>query len=428
MKFKKTKYHLKNVADGREFEDAGWTLSDPECESPSLIRAVYDNKRFTPREDLDGIYRYAEWMPIKKTLKRSCAPVTYKSKGLASFLGLENLYITFSGWNPRIGAKMRTCSFKETEAYSILGRIDESEKRILIVQSAGNTARAFAQVCSDNRIPVVICVPEDNRHDLWFRKPLRKCVKLIAVPHGCDYYDAIALGEKLATDPHFMLEGGAKNIARRDGMGTTILSCVEQMGRIPDAYFQAVGSGTGAIAAWENACRLAEDGRFGQNNMRVYVAQNSPFSLMYDAWKAGSRALPEITPEEGRSKSEMILAKVLSNRKPPYSITGGLYDVLKESNGDFFLASNNDIIYWLMQFRNREGYDLLPASCAAVSALAQAVKDGLVKKDDYIMLNCTGGGTLSAMSRGYVHKEPDLILSPDLPAEDIVNAVLKLFR
>lgn len=427
MKFKQTKYHLVNVADGREFEDSGWTLADPESESPSLVRAVYENKLFTPREDLDGIYRYAGWMPVKRILKNSSAPVTYKSKGLASFLGLENLYIAFSGWNPKIGAKMRTCSFKETEAYSILARMEAYERRILVVQSAGNTARAFAQVCSDNRIPVVICVPQDNLHDLWFRKPLRKCVKLVAVPHGCDYYDAISLGEKLSTDPGFLLEGGAKNIARRDGMGTTILSCVEQMGRIPDAYFQAVGSGTGAIAAWENACRLADDGRFGPNNMRVYVAQNAPFTLMYDAWKAGTRELPQMTPEEGRGKSERILATVLSNRKPPYSIAGGLYDVLKESNGDFFLATNNDIFYWLLQFRNKEGYELLPAACVAVAALAQAVSEGKVKKDDYIMLNCTGGGTLEAMSKGFVHKEPDLILSPDLPAEEVIKAVKNLF-
>ena len=427
MKFKETKYRLMNVADGRMFDDEGWTMADKESAAPSLIRAVYDNSRFNPRDDLDGIYRYAEWMPVKRMLKHSCAPVTYKSKGLASFLGLENLYITFSGWNPKIGAKMRTGSFKETEAYSILARMDAREKRILVVQSAGNTARAFAQVCSDNRIPVVICVPQDNLHDLWFRKPLRKCVKLIAVPHGCDYYDAIALGEKLATDPDFFLEGGAKNVARRDGMGTTILSCVEKMGRIPDAYFQAVGSGTGAIAAWENACRLAEDGRFGPNKMRVFVAQNAPFTLMYDAWKAGTRTLPDISPEEGRSRSERILATVLSNRKPPYSIAGGLYDVLKESNGDFYIATNNDIFYWLLQFRNKEGYELLPAACVAVAALAQAVKDGAVGKDDYIMLNCTGGGTLGAMSKGFILKEPDLVLSPDLPAAEVVKAVKALF-
>ena len=427
MRFKPTSYHLINVANGREFEDKGWTLSDPNGGEPSLVRAVYDNKRFTPREDLDGIYRYAEWMPIKRTLKNSCAPVTYKSKGLAKFLGLENLYITFSGWNPKIGATFQTCSFKETEAYSVLARLDKDDKRTLIVQSAGNTARAFAQVCSDNKIPVVICVPQDCLHDLWFSRKLDKCVKLLAVPHGCDYYDAIALGEKLAEDPRFFLEGGAKNVARRDGMGTTILSCVEKMGRIPDAYFQAVGSGTGAIAAWENAGRLAADGRFGENNMRVYVAQNEPFTLMYDSWKVHSRALVDLRPEDGRRQAEMILAKVLSNRKPPYSLAGGLYDVLEASHGDVYLANNEDIMYWLLQFRNLEGYELLPAANVAVAALAKAVQEGAVKKDEYIMLNCTGGGSLMAMSKGFVFKAPDLVLSPDTPAEEVIRQVKALF-
>ncbi len=420
-------YILQNIADGHQFEDKGWTLADPASPSPSLVRAIYNNKKFTPREDLEGIYRYAEWMPIKRTLKNSCAPVTYKSKGLAEYLGLENLYITFSGWNPEIGAKMRTGSFKETEAYSVLARMDEHDDRILVVQSAGNTARAFAQVCSDNNIPIVICVPEDNLHDLWFSEPLNDCVKLVAVPHGCDYYDCIALGDKLGSHPRFLMEGGAKNIARRDGMGTTILSCVEKMGRIPDAYFQAVGSGTGAIAAWENACRLEEDGRFGANNMKIYVAQNKPFSLMYDAWKAGTRSLPELCTEEGRNRSEKIIATVLSNRKPPYGIVGGLYDTLKASDGDCFLASNSDIVYWMMQFRNLEGYDILPAPGAALSALAEAVKTGLVKKDSYIMLNCTGGGTVRKISEGCIYKKPDLILSPDQDADEVVDAILTCF-
>ena len=410
MKFNPTSYHLINVANGREFADKGWTLSDPQGGEPSLVRAVYDNKCFTPREDLDGIYRYANWMPIRRVLKNSCAPVTYKSKGLAKFLGLENLYITFSGWNPKIGATFRTCSFKETEAYSVLARLDESDKRILIVQSAGNTARAFAQVCSDNKIPIVICVPQDCLHDLWFSRKLDKCVKLIAVPHGCDYYDAIALGEKLAQDPRFFLEGGAKNVARRDGMGTTILSCVEQMGRIPDAYFQAVGSGTGAIAAWENAQRLAADGRFGENNMRVYVAQNEPFTLMHDSFKAGSRQLVDLAPETGRRQAEMILAKVLSNRKPPEIrfAEDGRIASLSCKNGETYEA---DEFISSMPLK-----DLL-------ASMKKGSDKGAVKKDEYIMLNATGGGTLMAMSKGFVFKQPDLILAPDLPAEEIIKQV-----
>ncbi len=425
--FKPTKYKLVNVGTGRVFEDEGWTIADPEATSPSLVRAVYENTKFTPREDLKGLYRYAEWLPIGRTLRHSHAPVTYKSKGLASVLGMENLYITFSGYCPRIGARMETCSFKETEAYSVCARLPKKNKRILVVQSAGNTARAFAKVCSDNNIPIVICVPLDNFSDLWFKKKLSSCVKIIATPSGTDYFDAITLGDKLCKDPRYMAEGGAKNVARRDGMGTTLLSAVEVIGRIPDAYFQAVGSGTGAIAAWENAARLAADGRFGENKMRIYASQNAPFTIMYDSWKAHSRELVPMTPEEGRQNSEVILGKVLSNRKPPYSLAGGLFDVLEKSGGDMFKVSNDEIVSWVVKYFSLEGYDLFPASACAVSSLKQALDAGIVKHDETVMLNVTGGGMLGATRKGFILKEPDLILSPDLPAEEIIAAVDKLF-
>ena len=425
--FKPTKYKLVNVGTGRVFEDEGWTIADPEATSPSLVRAVYENTKFTPREDLKGLYRYAEWLPIVRTLRHSHAPVTYKSKGLASVLGMENLYITFSGYCPRIGDRMETCSFKETEAYSVCARLPKKNKRILVVQSAGNTARAFAKVCSDNNIPIVICVPLDNFSDLWFKKKLSSCVKIIATPSGTDYFDAITLGDKLCKDPRYMAEGGAKNVARRDGMGTTLLSAVEVIGRIPDAYFQAVGSGTGAIAAWENAARLAADGRFGENKMRIYASQNAPFTIMYDSWKAHSRELVPMTPEEGRQNAEVILGKVLSNRKPPYSLAGGLFDVLEKSGGDMFKVSNDEIVSWVVKYFSLEGYDLFPASACAVSSLKQALDAGIVKHDETVMLNVTGGGMLGATRKGFILKEPDLILSPDLPAEEIIAAVDKLF-
>ena len=50
-----------------------------------------------------------------------------------------------------------------------------------------------------------------------------------------------------------------------------------------------------------------------------------------------------------------------------------------------------------------------------------------MKKDEYIMLNCTGGGVLGAMAKGFMLKAPDLVLSPDLPAEEIVRQVNALF-
>jgi cysteate synthase len=376
MEFKATGYTLVCFADKHKFEDTGWSLADPDCEKPSLIRAEYEEKQYTPRENLEGLYRYAGWLPVRRTLKGSCAPVTYKSTALASELGLENLYITFSGWWPKMGARMSTGSFKETEAYSVCGRLSADNKKTLVVASAGNTARAFAKVCSENNIPLLISIPEDNINALWFTEPLNECVKIIASPKGSDYFDAIALADKVCTDPDFMAEGGAKNVARRDGMGTTLLSAVEVIGRIPDAYFQAIGSGTGTIAAWENNLRLIKDGRWGTHKMKLYPSQNDPFTIMYDSWKLHSRQLVDMTPDQARNAAAVIDAKVLSNRKPPYSIAGGLFDAMEDAGGDMFKVTNDELHQWKGKFAELEGIDIHNAAAVAVASLAAAVKEG----------------------------------------------------
>lgn len=428
MDFKPTKYSLVCCADGHIFEDAGWSLSDPQCQRPSLVRADYEDRQYVPREDLDGLYRYAGWLPVQRTLKGSSVPVTYKSKALASELGLENLYITFSGWWPEIGAKMTTCSFKETEAYSVCGRLSPDNGRVLVVASAGNTARAFAKVCSENCIPLLISVPEDNIGALWFSEPLNDCVKIIASPKGSDYFDAIALSDKVCEDPMFMAEGGAKNVARRDGMGTTLLSAVEVIGRIPDSYFQAVGSGTGTIAVWENNLRLLADGRWGSHRMRLYPSQNVPFTIMYDSWKQHSRQLVDMTPDEARAAAAEIDAKVLSNRKPPYSLAGGLFDAMEDAGGDMFKVTNEELRYWKKRFEELEGIDIHDAPAVAVASLAEAVRTGVVKKDETVMLNITGGGEqLAKSSQEIFHAKPHLVLDPALPADEIVAAVKELF-
>lgn len=428
---KETSYTLVNIADGHHLEDGGWTLADAGSKQPSLVRAEYENQRFEPDPSEDGLYRYHNWMPVKRSLKGSCAPVTYKSKGLAEVLGLKNLYITVSGWYPEVGATFKTCSFKETEAYSVCARLAEDEKRVLVVASAGNTARAFAKVCSDNNIPIVISIPVDNMSAMWFEEPLKPCVKIIAAPHGADYFDAIALADKLCVDPMFFAEGGAKNIARRDGMGTTFLSAIEAIGAVPDAYFQAIGSGTGAIAAWENNLRILEDGRYAYKKMRIMASQNEPFTLMYDTWKLRQRALVDFSAEQARNATAEIDAKVLSNRKPPFSLAGGVYDALEDSNGEIYSVNNEDLQKWSTIFEEKEGVDIHPAAAVAVASLAQAVEKSDVSTNDIIMLNITGAGERRAKaelgSRIFM-AQAALVMDPEEDASDIIAKVKTLFQ
>jgi len=388
----RTEYKLMSVASGKVFPDTGWVLAAPGESQPGLVRAIYNKKQIELKDDSFGNYKFADWLPIHKTLVGSFAPVTYKSKGLANKLGLTNLYITFSGYWPERGIKMRTCSFKETESFSVCARMENDEKKTLVVASAGNTARAFAQVCSDNNIPLLLCVPEDNLSALWFDAPLNDCVKLIASKTGGDYFDAIHLSNIAADMDGFITEGGAKNVARRDGMGTTTLSAATTIGEIPEYYFQAVGSGTGAIAAWEANLRLIEDGRFGSRKMKLMVSQNFPFHPIHDAWKADSRSLLPFDDNEARKQVEIIDAKVLSNRKPPYSLAGGLYDAMKDAGGDVLLATNKEAKIAGNMFMETEGIDIHPAAAIATATLINAVKNNTVGKDSIIMLNITGGG------------------------------------
>jgi cysteate synthase len=422
--FKPTEYQLKSVASGRVFEDEGWTLDTPQDATPSMVRAIYANKRLNVKEnDNLGLYRFANWLPIKKTLKNPSAPVTYKSQKLAKKLGLNNLYITFNGYWPEKDAKMSTCSFKELEAFSVCARMgEELMNKVLVVASAGNTARAFAKVCSDNHIKLLLCVPQDNIDALWFDEPLNDCVKLITTATGSDYFDAIQLSNFACELEGYLAEGGAKNIARRDGMGTTMMSATTFIGRIPDFYFQAVGSGTGAIAAWEANLRFIEDGRYGQNKARLIVSQNKPFAPMYEAWKQDSRSMLPYDVRQARKDASLICAKVLSNRKPPYSLAGGLYDALKDTNGDIYAVTNEEAYTAAASFEELEGIDIYSAAGVATASLIQAVKNGVVKADDIVMLNITGGGERRFKTDHKIwNLQPDKIFDLDFSKEQVAD-------
>lgn len=423
--FKPTKYKLQSVKTGKEFNDEGWTLEAPGESTPTLIRAVYEKKQIEVKDDSWGLYKFADWLPIGRTLKGSSAPVTYKSAGLAAELGLKNLWITFSGYWPEKGIAMKTCSFKETESYSVCGRMTPEMDNVLVVASAGNTSRAFAQVCSDNNIPLLICVPEDNLGALWFDAPLNSCVKLVSSRTGSDYFDAIHLSNIIAAMDGFVAEGGAKNVARRDGMGTTMLSATTKIGEIPDYYFQAVGSGTGAVAAWEANLRFIEDGRFGNKKMKLMVAQNLPFTPIHDAWKQDSREMLPLDNHEARKQVELMDAKVLSNRKPPYPIVGGLYDALKDSDGEVLRATNEEAYEAGLLFEKTEGIDIHPAAAVATATLIDAVKTGKVNKDAIVMLNITGGGEAKFKAENELfYLKPEIIFDID-PDEDEVKAKIE---
>ena len=352
----------------------------------ALLVTDYHESRFAERPT-EGVWRF-NWLPVHESGFAQPGPLVYRSSGLAGLVGLENLHIAFNGYWPEKGALLETCTFKEFEAAVVLQNARENGVEGLIVASAGNTARAFAHLSAVTGFPVVIVVPRMCVSEMWYGEP-RSVVHTLAVGDG-DYSDSIDVAKRIAMALGFPFEGGVKNIAKRDGLGIVMLEAVSKIGTLPDHYVQAVGSGTGAIGAWEMAGRFVRDGRFGSRLPVLHLAQNLPFAPMVNAWQKSSRALfpDDLNPE----LISHITTRVLSTRYPAYSVKGGVYDALVATNGKMYGIENNDVYASMDLFQKTEGIDIVPASGVAVAALIRAVKTGAIGKKETVLLNITGGG------------------------------------
>jgi cysteate synthase len=388
----------------------------------ALLMTEYSEKNFRD-SGRDGIWRF-NWLPVHTHGFEQAGPVVYRSEGLSDRLGLENLYIAFNGYWPERGAALPTCTFKEFEAAIVLQNAVENGITGLIVASAGNTARAFSHLSVVSGFPVVIVVPSMCLTEMWYLDS-SSAVPTLAVGDG-DYSDSIDVARRIAATLGFPFEGGVKNIAKRDGLGVVLLEAVSVMQRLPDHYFQAVGSGTGAIGVWEMAERFLRDGRFGSRLPMLHLAQNLPFAPMVHAWHRKSRDLladdlrPELIGE--------ITTRVLSTRYPAYSVKGGVYDALTAAGGEMYGVRNEEVYEAMEVFEAKEGIDIVPAAGVAVAALINAIGEKKVGKDDTILLNITGGGETRLEREKMIYDVEPLVVSKKITEKEIEELLCNVLK
>jgi len=396
----------------------GRTLENSYCAfcehcKDSLLVTEYHDRRFT-ESGANSIWRF-NWLPVHQPTSVQPGPLVYRSHGLAKHLGLEHLFIAFNGYWPEKGALLETCTFKEFEAAVVLQNARENGVDGLIVASAGNTARAFAHLATATGFPVVIVVPRMCLTEMWYLESSSP-VPTLAVGDG-DYSDSIDVAKRIALATGFPFEGGVKNIAKRDGLGIVMLEAVSKIGKLPDHYVQAVGSGTGAVGGWEMAERFIRDGRFGDRLPKFHLGQNLPFAPMLHAWEKGSRSLfpGDLDPE----LIGHITTRVLSTRYPAYSVQGGVFDLLTSAGGGMYGVENEAVYAGMEDFLATEGIDLVPASGVAVAVLKEAVRKGAVGKRDTVLLNITGGGEARLRKDKQTHTVMPRFISKNATEKDI---------
>ncbi|MGB0201680.1 MAG: cysteate synthase [Candidatus Poseidoniaceae archaeon] len=377
-------YTLKCLKTNDEFED-DYTLHYTD---DALIQAEY-KKEFEPLNK-KGVWRYFDWLPTEETSSQVAGTITYHAEELGERLGLSNLWVAFHGYWPEKDALCPTGSFKDMEAVPTIQRMKDHSCKGMICASAGNTARAFTHFCAEDNFPLIVIVADIHAHRIWVQKGMEMdSVKVVVVKDGT-YQDAKDVAKTLSKKlTGWQLEGGAHNIARRDGIGSLILNSYEKIGKLPDHYFQAVGGGPGPIGVYEMMERLIDSGHYDGDVAKLHLSQNPEHCPIHNAWQRGSRKLkPEDFPEEDVE----VYSDYLLSETPAYSVVGGVYDVLEATDGETYAVEEDDAIKAGEILEEIEEIDVLTPAKVALASLIQAKEEGKVDEDDCILLNVSGGG------------------------------------
>jgi len=404
-----TKLRHRCVGCGRIYEN-GRTLHCQACDG--LLRAEYSQASFRPT-DGNGLFAFLDWLPPSQGIETSMGPCVYASERLADHLGLEDLWIGFNGYAPEVGAHNPTGSFKDFEALPTLLYLREQGHRSVILASAGNTARAFAHAAGSVDMRVLLVIPEVALDRLWLPMEKPDSVHMVVVESSSDYAAAIRLAALISERLDVTPEGGARNVARRDGMGTAVLEYARVRRDLPRHYVQAIGSGTGGIAAWEAGLRLLSAG-VGQRLPRLHLVQNLPFAPIHAAWTHGSPIRGDEDLEIQQQEIQQIAAQVLANRNPPYALPGGVRDALHETGGATHAATNDEAHAAQDLFLRTEGIPIGPAAGVALAGLQHAIARREIAKDESVLLHITGNNDVLLRRDMTLHPmAPDVRVSVD---------------
>ncbi len=383
-------YRLRCAGCGLVSDDDGLMLECPTCLASALLRTEYvtDGAAF-------GSGLFASWLPTVRDVDTAGFAVAYRAGGLGARIGLDELWVTFTGHWPERDANAPTGTFKDFEAAAVLGRLP-ADPPTIVIASTGNTAAAFLHAWSRTAARCVVIVPESGQSKLDCGDGKPPNATYVVLRGGASYADATALASSLAVRAGFQAEGGVRNVARRDGLARCTHLLLSTLDRVPDVYCQGVGSAAGALGSYESLVRVKR--RTGSPLPRMLLAQNAPRAAVVDRWRGAAPA--PLGP---------IVAGELANDAPPYDVAGGIRDMLADTGGGAISVSNTDTVAAIRLFEEVEGIDIEPAAGVALAALAAARRNGLVSESDLVHLNITGGGRRSsARSLGWVH--PDLTL------------------
>jgi threonine synthase len=352
------------------------------CGAPLLARYDLDAARVWSRDSLAGrpptMWRYRELLPVfdgeaPVSLSEGYTPLVH-ARRLGERLGLSRLFVKDESFNPTNSFKARGQSAAVTRAVAL-------GATVLSVPSAGNAANAMAAYAALAGVAAQVFMPKD--------------VKTPFV-RECELYGAeITLVDGLITDAgRVAAESGGplgwydvstlKEPYRVEGKKTMAYELAEQLGwEYPDWIVYPTGGGTGMVGMWKAFDELERIGWMTSGRRpRMVTVQAAGCAPIVRALEAGTeRAAPW---EHAHTIADGL--------RVPRAIGDFLVlRAIRESGGTAVAVDDAAMVQGMRDIGRLEGLSAAPEGGAALVALRELQRRGLVQPDQTIVLFNTGG-------------------------------------
>ncbi|MBI3173221.1 MAG: threonine synthase [Chloroflexi bacterium] len=345
------------------------------------MEARYDYVAFK-REILRGLpgrpanmWRYADVLPLKSPFALDLYPAggtpLWLSQRFAPGLGHASVYIKDERYGP-------TSSFKDRQAAGAVAAMLEGGIREAVIASTGNAAVAYAAACARAGIKLWVfmtsLVPQEK-----LREAALFGAEVIRVSGNYDQTKQIAA--QFAQRKHLWLDRGSNSIPARESMKTIAYEIVEQLGwRAPDWYIQAVSGGLGPLGVYQGFTELYRMGLI-ERIPKLAIIQAEGCSPMVQAFKAGKDVAEAVVPD-----TRII---ILSTGDPGKTYTY-LWNLVQRHGGTMESVTDAEAFAAMRALAKSEGMAVEPATAVAFAGLEKLLHNGIISKDESVVVNCTG--------------------------------------
>lgn len=368
---------------GRFFETQEAMFTCPSCGEKGILDIEYDydalknvlNKQYFKNNSNYSMWRYAPIMGIEDTyidrmLRVGWTPL-YEAFNLENVFGLKKLYIKDDGLNPSGSSKDRA------SGVAVLKAIEEKAP-IIACSSTGNAASSCACQAAHMGLKAVIFVPK--------RAPIGKVTQIslygaTLISVDGDYKAAFKLSKEAIAKYGWYNRNAAINPYMIEGKKTVSMEIAEQLNfEVPDWVAVSVGDG----------CTVGGVYKGFADFYKLGLIKRIPRILGVQSKGCEPFVIASKNNEPLKEADENTIADSIAVGIPRNPIKA--LNAIKLSNGRWISVSDDDIIKAMALLGKTEGIFGEPAGVAAIAGIQEAIKEGIISKDETVAMIVTGNG------------------------------------